>query len=358
MQKRGNMTRERYKKLSIAPLIIIICASLVTGAKTPEAKPDDTTSEAPGDEATAQLAVAKVDGVPITLRYVKAVIKQERPVVRNELTVKDKRIAFINKLIRMELLADEAERRGFDKHDEVASVRKNQLASLMHKQIANSLGEVPPSEEELLKYYKENYSNYHKPEKVRARHILIADKIEAEKLLKRIHQKMISQLEFRRLAQEYSEDKATRTSGGDLAFFTNIKDRSEGDSQIDLEVVKAAFKLKKSGEIYPKLVKSAQGYHIVMRTGHREEMDISFEKAERRLTTLVGREKRKEKIGEAIDALKERFEVQVIEENLKYVVIDLSGGRVKPNGKGGMIENSRSFMPGTKLPGSLSNTGR
>ncbi|MCP4195867.1 MAG: hypothetical protein GY762_01850 [Proteobacteria bacterium] len=352
------MTRERCRKLLIAPLIVIICAIFVIGAKKPEAKGADQISEDTGDEAIDALAVAKVSGVPITLGYAKAMLKHERSVVRNELAVREKRIAFINKLIRMELLADEAERRGFDKHDEVASVRKNQLASLMHKQIANSLGEVVPSEEELLAYYKENYDSYHKPEKVRARHILLADKDEAKKLLKSIQKKKISQLEFRRLAQEHSEDKATRTSGGDLAFFTKVKDRSDGDSQIDVEVVRAAFKLKKSGEIYPRLVKSSQGYHIVMRTGHREKMDISFEKAKSRLTTLVGREKRKEKIREAIDALKERFEVHVVEENLKYVVIDLSGGPVKSNRKGGMIKNSRSFMPGTRLPQSLLKPGR
>jgi peptidyl-prolyl cis-trans isomerase C len=352
------MARKQYRKLFFAPLVVMVCTIFVIGAKKPENTSDDKDVKDSDDKAVSDLVVANVGGVPITLGYVKAVLKQERPVVRNDLAIKEKRLDFINKLIRMELLADEAKRRGFDKHGEVASVSKNQLASLMHKRIANDVGEVVPSEEELLKYYKENYHNYHKPEKVRVRHILIADRAKAEKLLNKMLEEKISRLEFRRLAQEHNEDKATQTNGGDLAFFTKIEDRSEGDSQIDADVVKAAFKLKKSGEVYPKLVKSSKGYHILMRTGHRQKMDISFEKARSRMTTLVGREKRKQQIGEAIDALEERFEVQVFEENLKYVVIDLSGGPVKPGGKGGMIENSRSFMPGGKLPRGLSKPGK
>ncbi len=347
------MTKKQYKRLIFTPIIVIACAIFVIGAKEPDKSGDDNQVKDSDDQAVLKLIVAEVGGVPITLGYISAMLNKERPMVRHELANKEKRAEFIEKLIRMELLADEAKRRGFDQHVEVASVRKNQLASLMHKRIANAVGEVVPNDEDLLNYYRENEHNYHKPEKVRARHILIADKTKAEKLLKTMLADKVSQLEFRRLAQEHSEDKATRTSGGDLAFFTKVEERSEGDSQIDTKIVKAAFKFKKTGEVYPKLVKSSKGYHIVMRTGHRDKMDISFEKARNRLATLVGREQRKEQIGETIEALKEKFGVHVIEENLKYVVIDLSGGPVKPNGKGGMMENSRSFMPGAKFPRGL-----
>ena len=71
-----------------------------------------------------------------------------------------------------------------------------------------------------------------------------------------------------------------------------------------------------------------------------------FEKVKERMTTLVQRESRKTKIEDAINALKERFEVSVFEENLKYVVIDLSQGRPKADRKDGSLKNNPSLLDG------------
>jgi len=139
-----------------------------------------------------------------------------------------------------------------------------------------------------------------------------------------------SQYEFRRVAQEQSEDAATKNRGGDLMFFSRPGERRDGDPEVPEAVANAAFELKDNGEIARKLIKTDKGYHVVMRTGHRDKMSMSFEEAKERLSMLVQRDERKNAIEAAIDALEKTYPVTLHEENLKDVVIDLSGGPSEP----------------------------
>lgn len=282
------------------------------------------------DKARLAKPVAKVDGVEIPLSELEMYVDRQNPLARAELADPAKRRELLDRIIAAELLAAEAGRRGFSEDPEVASVRKSQLASLMHNRIAEETPEVEPTEEQMRKYYDAHSDSYNKPEKVRARHILVSDKAKAEKLLADMLAKSPSQYEFRRIAQEQSEDAATKSRGGDLTFFPRAAERGPEDPEVPEAVASAAFGLRENGQIARELVKSDKGYHIVMRTGHREKMNLSFEDAKDRLSVLVKREERKNAIEAAIDALERRYPIAMHEENLKDVVIDLSDGAKEP----------------------------
>lgn len=85
---------------------------------------------------------------------------------------------------------------------------------------------VPISHQEVERYYHEHIDRYSAPELVTASHILIspkgtgpgadaAAKTQAEGLLRRIH----NGEDFSELAREFSDDDATKSSGGDLGTF-------------------------------------------------------------------------------------------------------------------------------------------
>jgi peptidyl-prolyl cis-trans isomerase C len=292
--------------------------------------PTPTPADDPAEKARLALPVAKIGDVVITLGDLEGALDRQSPLLRKELADPAKRKDFVDKMINMEVLAAEAGKRGFSSDPEVASVRKNQLASLMHQKLADEIPEVAPTEDALRQYYDAHTDSYNKPEKVRARHILLSDKAKAEKLLAEMLAKAPSQYEFRRIAQEQSEDAATKSRGGDLTFFSRPAERRDGDPEVPEAVANAAFELKDNGEIARKLIKSDKGYHIVMRTGHRDKMSMSFEESKERLAMLVQRDQRKNAIESAIDALEKKYPVALHEENLKDVVIDLSGGPSEP----------------------------
>ncbi len=301
---------------------------------------DATDSEAADEEAARRaLKVAEVGDRTITLGDMEDALASQPPMFRQEFASKEKQKELLDSLIQTVLLAEEAERRGFDKDPEVAAVAKNKMASLMHRKLVESADKITPSDEDLKKYYDAHLSDYHKPEKMRARHILMKDKAAAEAKLKELLGKKVELYEFRKIAKELTEDEATKKNGGDLGFFTKVSDRKEGDPEVPAPLVEAAFTLKKNGEIYPKLIETDAGYHILMRTGYRSKLDVSFEDAKERLAVLVQRDLRREAVEAGIEKLKTKFPVEVLEENLKHVVIDLS-----EDSAGG----SRSAAPGAR----------
>ena len=128
------------------------------------------------------------------------------------------------------------------------------------------------SDEEMKKYYEEHKADYYKDE-VKASHILIstvddngkelseAKKKEAKKKAEEVLKKAKSGEEFSELAKEYSDDSSA-SKGGDLGYFTQ-------DEMVSA-FSKAAFSLK-TGEIYNKVVETSSGYHIIKKTGEKDQ---------------------------------------------------------------------------------------
>jgi peptidyl-prolyl cis-trans isomerase C len=312
-------------------IVVALMSLFVVGAKPETDKKDDAKpseakgSEDPGEKARQALPAAHINDETVTVGFLeKAIQLQQVGMVHRQPMNKEQAREFLDRMVDSILMADEAKRRSYDKNPEVMAITKNKLASLMHRHITDEVGEPEPNDEDLRKYYDEHYDTYHKPEKVRARHILIKDKAKAESLLKKALENDVKQQEFRKMAKETTEDEYTQKHGGDLGFFSRPAERKEGDPEVDKKIVEAAFKLEKNGDVYPKLVETDKGFHIVMRTGHRKKMDLSFEDSKDRIKLLVGREMKKTQVEEHINKLKERYPVEIFEENLKNVVIDLS----------------------------------
>lgn len=300
------------------------------------------------DKGTDELPVLKVNDVTINLEALKQVFAQMSPMQLHELKDPARMDDFLDRVVKTELMAEEARRRGYDKDPEVVAIYKNKIASLMHRRFADDADKGEVTDEDLRKYYDEHIEDYHKPEKRRARQIVLADKGKAEAMLKDILDRKVKQQDFRKMAKESTEDEETKKQGGDLGFFTRIADRKEGEPEIDPAIVEAVFTLKTNGDVYPKLIQTDKGYHIVMLTGQRKKVDFSFEDSRERLKVLVKRDKRKEAIESSIEKLKERFPVEVYEENLKYVVIELTGD----------TPSSEKSGPGRKSPALPSRIGK
>ncbi len=104
------------------------------------------------------------------------------------------------------------------------------------------------TDEEILKVYKKETAKIKPVERVRARHILVSTKAEAEKVLKELK----AGAKFEDLAKKYSKD-GSKEFGGDLGYFTY--------EEMVPEFSKAVFALKK-GEV-SKPVKTDYGWHII-----------------------------------------------------------------------------------------------
>lgn len=99
---------------------------------------------------------------------------------------------------------------------------------------------------------------------VHARHILIKDQKKAQEILDRVK----NGENFEELAKQFSEDQGSKDKGGDLDWFSR--------GQMVKEFEDAAFKTKKS-EVYPDLVKTQYGFHIIKVEDIRGKVDQNFD---------------------------------------------------------------------------------
>jgi foldase protein PrsA len=98
-------------------------------------------------------------------------------------------------------------------------------------------------------YLAKNHAQFDKPERIRARHILVADAKTADL----VETKLKSGAKFEDLAKQYSTDPSSKDKGGELGFF--------GRGTMVAPFQDAAFSLP-VGQI-SKPVKSPFGYHII-----------------------------------------------------------------------------------------------
>jgi parvulin-like peptidyl-prolyl isomerase len=161
------------------------------------------------------------------------------------------------------MLASKAREAGLDKDPLVISRGKQAqeavLADIYLEHVLKNIAFPNNLEARALEIYKAHPDQHTLPERVHVQHILTsftgrtADR--ALERTKEIHAQVVSGKEdFLSYAQQFSEDSALRTNGGDLGFVP-LKSFAE-------PMAKAIEKMKKAGEI-SEPVRSVYGYHII-----------------------------------------------------------------------------------------------
>ena len=126
---------------------------------------------------------------------------------------------------------------------------------------------------DVKRQYEDNISQYTTPEQVRASHILLKTEGKDDAAVKKQAEEILAKAkapgaDFAKLANQYTEEEAGKTKGGDLDFF--------GKGQMVPEFEKVAFALQ-PGQISDSVVKTEFGYHIIKVTDKRAGGTRAFE---------------------------------------------------------------------------------
>lgn len=286
-------------------------------------------------EQAAQVLV-EVGETKITLGEFAERLGSQSPYLRARYNSPERRREFLENMVRFELLAAEAERRGFTKSDDVERVRRQVMVQQMMTDLFDKGGLklTDITEDEIKRYYDEHISEFDKPAQVRASHILFKDKAAAESALKELKQQPNDMELFRKLAEQKSQDAATKANGGDLRFFSETADpKGETDDlERPAEVRKAAFSVANVGDLYPEVVQSERGYHVVKLTGRREALKRTLEDARRMIQNKLWRSKREEAIEKFVADLRAKANVQENPDALARVQVKDALGNVASPG--------------------------
>ncbi|ACY17364.1 peptidylprolyl isomerase [Haliangium ochraceum] len=328
------MMYRRSKLLGIAASLLVVGIAVAGCQKKEKKAPSTESSEAsPAAETQSQTDVdaplATVNDEVITVGDFQSQINRQAPYVRARYTSTEQKKEFLDTLVSFEVMAAEAQRRGFDKDPEVVRTLKQvMIQKLVKEQFTDELKPEDIPEEELRAYFDEHKEEYQRPDQVRAAAIVLDDKASADKLLseaKAAAEK--NHVAFRNLVTAHSKDGDSKNSGGDLGFF----DKSSSD--VPAPVIEAAFALD-SNQVSDVIDAGNGRFYIIKITGRRKAMSKSFDDVKRQLLNRVYRDKRVKMQEDFVAALKEKATINYNEENLSKVEIDTGSGMTDLNQHG------------------------
>jgi peptidyl-prolyl cis-trans isomerase C len=273
------------------------------------------------DAGTAESGnvVARVDGKPITLNEVQQRIDALDAYSKARYSSPEQRRKFLENLVRFEVLAREAEKRGYDRDPDVQRALKNQMIQVfLRKELDEKVKAEPITEADVAAYYREHEAQFRQPAQVRVSQILVKDRDLAEKVAAeaRAGQKHDhSDRPFRALVEKYSIDEDSKPLGGDVTFI----DRQ--NTQLPRGVVEAAFALKDVGDISPP-VASDKGYHVLKLTQRRPGFTRPVEGVAAEIKRLILLDRRAKKQEEMVAEMRQKLKVQIYEDQLAKVKVE------------------------------------
>lgn len=293
------MTRARWSAFPLACAAAALLA-FATPSLAQTADPAKPAEAAPAAPAPApETVVAKVGNSEITerdLAFATADLAQQFAQVPDE----QRRAAVLNALIEIKLLAQEAEKAKIEENEAFQARMKFLRERALHNQLfQNRVVEAITAEEVKARYDKE-IAAIPPQEEVKARHILVKSKEEAEAVIKDLE----AGKSFEELAKEKTIDPSGTQSGGDLGWF--------GRGQMVGAVEEAAFALEKGA--YTKTpVETQFGFHVILKEDQRVTPPPALEEVESQVRQLVMRDKYRE----LVDGARAAATVDVLDAGLK-----------------------------------------
>ncbi|WP_025030556.1 peptidylprolyl isomerase [Nitratireductor aquibiodomus] len=245
--------------------------------------------------------LATVNGMEITEGDL-AVAGEEYGAQFGNLPEPQRRAALLSALIEIRLLASQAEEKGLADGEDFAKRLAFLRQQALHAAFIEKVVDGAVSEDEVRASYDKQIADAPAVNEVRARHILVKTKEEAEAIIKQLEEGG----SFEEIAKEKSTDGAA-ANGGDLGYFTS--------GQMVPEFEKAAFALN-PGEYSKEPTETQFGFHVIKVEDKRAKQPPAFDAVKDRVRSMLVREK----YVEEVSALRDAAEVDVKDPALKEFI--------------------------------------
>lgn len=245
-----------------------VVLALAACSKTATDKPADAAAATP-----AKPPLVTVNGKPVSTQlfedYAQAVARKPA----SELSQED-RDQIKENLVRIMLIADQAEKDGLTKDPEVATrLELSRLNLLQQASAQKYLKDRAPTDAELRAEFEAQVAatpliEYH------ARHILVS----SEDVAKKVIEQLKGGADFGNLAKRVSADTGSAAKGGDLDWFSPASmDKSFSES----------LALLKNGDYTRTPVQTQYGFHVIQLLGTRDRTPPAFEDVKDRLGQIL-----------------------------------------------------------------------
>jgi peptidyl-prolyl cis-trans isomerase C len=321
-------------------LLFVTLACACHGNHKSSPVPLESASAEPGNltpEAARQV-LAKVGDREITLGEFAETLERMDPFERLRYQSADRRRQLLNEIIQVELLAEEAKRRGLDKQPETQERLRQMLKEELLRDLRRNVpGPSDIPEADVHAYFDAHHDEFKEPERRRVAHIVVASELAAKAAL----QKALgaSPSDWGKLVSDISLDKPPKSAGptpgelaGDLGIVGPPGHPRGANPRVPDALRAAVFQIDKVGDVLDHVVPDGGRFHIVRMTGRTEARDRSFQDAERTIRVALVQQRIHEREDQLEQDLKQRFPVTIDDEALTQVKVpEADAGSAAPS---------------------------
>lgn len=288
------------RRASVAGLGMLFA---LAAAPVSQSLAQDTQAPAAAEPAPVdpKAVVATINGEPITEADLK-IAEDDLDQQFSRLPQEQRRAAALSATIEIKLLAAEAQAKGLDKDEDFQRRMEFLRERALHSAVVDEEVGKKITDDEIRARYDKEMAAAPAVNEVRARHILVKTKEEAEAIIKQLD----GGAKFEDVAKEKSSD-GSAAQGGDLGYF--------GPGQMVPEFEKAAFALD-VGSYSKEPVQSQFGFHIIKVEDKRAKQPPAFEQVKSQVHSMLLRDK----YFELVKSLRGAAKIDVADPELKKAV--------------------------------------
>lgn len=324
---------KRSKAILFAPLVLG-ALSLSCDDAALENVPTSTTTKGASAEPVGGLSpeqagkvVAKVGDKVITLGDFARTLERMDPFDRLRFQTKERRRELLSEMIDVELLAQEAKRRGLDHRPEVEDALRQLYRDALLQKMRDSL--PPPAgltPEEVKAYYDANADRYNEPERRRVSAIVLANKADADKTLK-LALKVKNAQEWGELFLSNSITAPKKAKGandpvelaGDLGIVGPPDDPKGGNLKVPDAVRAAAFKLQTKEQVADSVIEADGKFYVVRLSGVTPGHKRTLQEADRSIRVAILQQRMADMEKKLDEELRAKFPVQIDDKALAEI---------------------------------------
>jgi len=270
---------------------------------------------ASGQDPTQQLPLARVGDHVVSVGDLEKRVNDQSLFDRHKYRTEQARKDLLDGVVRYELLAEEALRRGYDRDPEIVNGFRQAMAmKLVQDEFLKGNGKTV-GRAEVEAYYRAHQDEFREARKVRALQIVVADRATADRVAAQARKLKAEDLDgFRALVVKYSIDQSTNKRGGDLMFV-------DEKSTVRRPLLTAILAMKTPGEIAGPVEVEGK-FEILKMAEERPAAVAPFADAEPVIKKKLNQQAQAQAVEAYLQELRKKIPVQLYEENLAKAKLD------------------------------------
>jgi hypothetical protein len=285
------------------------------------------TSDSLPPELAAKV-LAKVGDRTITLGDYVAALEHMDQFDRMRYQSPERRKELLGEMINVELLAQEARAKGYDKdpatQEEIRGVLRDAMLAQARKG-APSAADIPGAD--VKAYFDAHKDDYRDPERRRLSLLVTNTEAEAKAALATA-MKGLTPSQWGELVRAKSvvKDNGPLDLAGDVGLVSPPGDARGNNPKVAPEIREAAFTIPKVSDVADHVVKVGGKFYVVRMTIKEDPKERTLAEAERTIRVKLAQDKLRGREQDLLGQLRSKFPVQIDDAALGTVKVDLPAG--------------------------------